>query len=92
MGGAEKLARRKAAGVLNARERVDELLDPGTFIESGLFGASARARGPRQDRRPTARSPGFGRIDGRERAVVANDFTVMGASSAAHQRPQDRRT
>ena len=40
MGGAEKLARRKAAGVLNARERVGLLLDPGTFLESGLFGAS----------------------------------------------------
>ena len=77
----EKLARRKAAGVLNARERVEKLLDAGTFIESGLFGASAPAD---PDRSPAdGKIAGFGKIDGRECAVVANDFTVMGASSAA---------
>jgi len=40
MGGTEKLARRKAVGILNVRERVDALVDAGTFIESGLFGVS----------------------------------------------------
>jgi acetyl-CoA carboxylase carboxyltransferase component len=40
MGGAEKLARRRKAGTLNARERIERLFDPGTFLESGLFGAS----------------------------------------------------
>ena len=40
MGGEEKLARRRAAGVLNARERIDRLFDPGTFIESGLLATS----------------------------------------------------
>ena len=40
MGGPEKLARRKAAGILNARERIDRLFDTGSFVESGLFGAS----------------------------------------------------
>jgi len=80
MGGPEKLARRKAQGVLNVRERVERLLDPGTFIESGLFGAS-----PAEPERSPAdgKVAGFGRIDGRDCAVVANDFTVMGASSAA---------
>lgn len=82
MGGEEKLARRRASGVLNARERIDYLFDPGTFIESGLLATSVVA----QDQ---ARSPadgkiaGYGRIRGRSAAVVANDFTVMGASSAA---------
>ena len=42
MGGAEKLAKRKAAGVLNARERIARLFDKGSFIESGLFGGSLR--------------------------------------------------
>jgi len=79
MGGPEKLARRKAAGVLNVRERVEKLLDPGTFIESGLFGASLAD----PDKSPAdGKVAGFGRIDGRDCAVVANDFTVMGASSA----------
>ena len=82
MGGEEKLAKRKAAGLLNARERIDYLFDAGTFIESGLFATSVVAE-------DAARSPadgkiaGFGRVRGRESAVVANDFTVMGASSAA---------
>ena len=44
MGGPERLVRRKAAGWLNARERIDLLLDPGSFVESGLFATSARAR------------------------------------------------
>ena len=80
MGGADKLAKRKAAGVLNARERIARLCDADSFIESGLFSASLnpadRERSP-QD----GKIAGFGKIDGREAAVVANDFTVMGASS-----------
>ena len=35
MGGPAKLAQRKAEGVLNARERIARLFDPGTFFESG---------------------------------------------------------
>jgi acetyl-CoA carboxylase carboxyltransferase component len=83
MGGPEKLARRRAAGVLNARERVDKLVDAGTFIESGLFGTSG-SRPEDHDRSPAdGKVAGFAKIDGRECAVVANDFTVMGASSGA---------
>ena len=40
MGGAEKLAKRKAEGHLNARERIDYLIDDGSFIESGRFARS----------------------------------------------------
>ena len=82
MGGPERLAKRRATGFLNARERIDYLFDPGTFVESGLFATSIHP----QD---AARSPadgkitGYGDIAGRTAAVVANDFTVMGASSAA---------
>lgn len=83
MGGAEKLARRKAVGVLNVRERVDLLVDAGTFIESGLFGTSATRSEDRDKSAADGKVAGFGRIDGRECAVVANDFTVMGASSSA---------
>lgn len=79
MGGPEKIARRKAMGVLNARERVDTLLDPGSFIESGLFGASLVDP---DKSAADGKVAGFGKIDGRDVAVVANDFTVMGASSA----------
>jgi len=80
MGGPEKLARRKAAGVLNARERVAYLCDPGSFIESGLFATSLTPAD--RDKSPCdGKIAGFGRIDGRDAAIVANDFTVMGASS-----------
>ncbi|MCC6531554.1 MAG: methylmalonyl-CoA carboxyltransferase [Burkholderiales bacterium] len=81
MGGPRKLAERKAQGLLNARERVDRLFDPGSFIESGRYAVSNR----QEDRDSTpadGKVAGFGRIAGREAAVIANDFTVKGASSA----------
>src|SRR5947209_2822644 len=81
MGGADKLAKRKAEGHLNSRERLDGLLDPGSFTESGLFATSHRPEA--RDRTPAdAKVAGFGAIDGRPVAVVSNDFTVMGASSS----------
>jgi acetyl-CoA carboxylase carboxyltransferase component len=83
MGGAAKLGRRKSAGLLNARERVAYLCDPGSFIEIGLFGTSASNPADR-DRSPAdGKVTGFGRIHGREAAIAANDFTVMGASSSS---------
>jgi len=82
MGGEEKLAKRRAAGILNARERIDYLFDQDSFMESGLLAASVHA-GDADKSAADGKIAGFGRIHGREAAVVANDFTVMGASSAA---------
>lgn len=82
MGGEKKLAARRAAGLLNARERIAKLVDPGSFCESGLLAVSERP----EDREKTpadAKVAGYARIDGREVGVVANDFTVMGASSSS---------
>ena len=81
MGGERKLAERRAAGLLNARERVDHLLDPGSFVESGLLAVAAdRAL---RDRTPAdGKVTGFGRVDGRMIGVISNDFTVLGASSS----------
>lgn len=81
MGGDQKLANRKAEGHLNARERLDQLLDAGSFHESGLFATSYRAEA--RERTPAdGKIGGFGTVDGRPVAVVSNDFTVMGASSS----------
>ncbi|MFO0461546.1 MAG: acyl-CoA carboxylase subunit beta [Burkholderiales bacterium] len=81
MGGEERLARRRAQGVLNARERLDVLLDPGSFFESGLLAASYRPEA--RDKTPAdGKIAGFGTIEGRRVAVVSNDFTVLGASSS----------
>jgi len=81
MGGPEKLAERKSQGVLNARERVDRLFDAGSFLESGMYAVSNRP----EDKTSTpadGKVAGCGRIDGREAAVISNDFTVKGSSSA----------
>ncbi|MFM9863003.1 MAG: acyl-CoA carboxylase subunit beta [Micropepsaceae bacterium] len=81
MGGPEKLAKRKAQGVLNARERIDYLIDEHSFIESGRYARSHRPE-VRHKTPADGKIAGFARIDGREIALVSNDFTVLGASSA----------
>ncbi len=81
MGGAEKLAKRKSEGHLNARERIAQLVDADSFIESGRY---ARSNRPEVKHKTPAdgKIAGFARIDGREIGIVSNDFTVLGASSS----------
>ena len=75
MGGPDKLAARSASGRLDARSRVDALLDDGSFTEIGtLAGGSAPA---------DALIAGVGKIDGRSVAIGAEDFTTMGGSIGA---------
>src|SRR3954470_2459102 len=83
MGGPDKLARRKKAGQLNARERISSLVDAGSFIESGLFGSSGVYPEQADETLTDGKLAGFARIDGRDVAVVVNDFTVKGASTSA---------
>lgn len=81
MGGPERLEKRRATGYLNARERLALLFDDGAFHEAGLFAASENP--DHRDRTPAdAKVLGFGRIEGRMAASIANDLTVMGASSS----------
>jgi acetyl-CoA carboxylase carboxyltransferase component len=81
MGGPEKLARRRQDGVLNVRERIERLLDPGTFRESGLFGVSFIPE--MRDSTPCdGKVTGFGKVDGRRVGVVGYDFTVKGSPPA----------
>lgn len=82
MGGAAKLARRRAEGHLNARERIEQLLDGGTFSETGMLAVSVLPS-DRDDSPADAKITGTGRIEGRRVAVVSNDMTVKGASSSA---------
>lgn len=82
MGGPEAVARQHAAGKLTARERLDLLLDPGSFVELGVL-AHHRSEHPDMKNRETPADgvvTGFGRIDGRPVAVAAYDFTVMAGS------------
>lgn len=81
MGGEDKLEKRRKAGQLNARERIDRLLDSGTFRETGLFGVSYIPE--MRDSTPgDGKITGFGRIGGRRVGVVGYDFTVKGSSSS----------
>ncbi|MTD15972.1 carboxyl transferase [Nakamurella sp. YIM 132087] len=82
MGGAAKVAALAAAGRLTARQRIDGLLDDGTFDEIGTFAHSARP----EDAASTpgdGKIGGFGRVDGRPVTVVADDITVKRASTSA---------
>ena len=81
MGGERKLEARRNAGVLNARERLDYLLDDGSFLEAGLHAYSIRPE-TREKSAADGKIAGYGKIDGRPAALVANDFTVLGASSS----------
>lgn len=81
MGSPSRLAERKAAGILNARERISAILDDGSFIEAGLLATSARPE--MRDKSPgDGVVSGFGRIDGRHVGINAADFTTLGSSSA----------
>ena len=82
-GGAEKYAKRTAVGIWNARERIAYLVDPGSFIESGLFGASGIYPEQADATQTDGKLAGYARINGRDVCVVVNDFTVKGASTSA---------
>ena len=81
MGGPERLERRRNAGLLNARERIDFLVDNGSWVESGLF-ATSHIASDRESTPGDGKITGYGAIDGREAVIVSNDFTVKGASSS----------
>jgi acetyl-CoA carboxylase carboxyltransferase component len=76
MGGPEKIARQHERGRLTARERIDALVDPGSFVELGLLVCSdvpeAEAKTPAD-----GKVCGVARIDGRRIAVSASDTTVL---------------
>ena len=83
MGGETKLARRRERGSLNAWERLSRLVDDGSFVETGLLGASGMFPDDVPKTPRDGKIAGFARIDGRDVAVCVNDFTVKGASTSA---------
>ncbi len=86
-GGKERISKQHQAGKLTARERLDLLLDPGSFEEvDRLVMHRSHDFGMERQRIPgDGVLTGFGRIEGRSVAVFAQDFTVFGGSlSEAH--------
>lgn len=86
-GGPARLEKHKQGGRLTARERLDVLLDPGSFVETDRF-VTHRCSNFDMDKN---RSPGdgvvtgYGRINGKLVYVYSQDFTVIGGSMSRTQ-------
>jgi acetyl-CoA carboxylase carboxyltransferase component len=81
-GGREAVERQHARGKLTARERIDLLLDPGSFVETDAMARHrVHAFGMEKNRAFTdGVVTGWGTIDGRKVFVFSQDFTVFGGS------------
>jgi propionyl-CoA carboxylase beta chain len=81
-GGEERIERQHAGGKLTARERIDLLLDAGSFVEvDALVSHRCTDFGMEENRIPgDGVVCGYGTVDGRLIYVFAQDFTVFGGS------------
>lgn len=86
-GGAERVAKQHAAGKLTARERVELLMDPGSFVELDQFVQHRCTDFEMQNQKFLGDGvvTGYGTVNGRTIFVFSQDFTVFGGSlSGAH--------
>lgn len=81
-GGEARIAAQHAKGKLTARERLDVLLDAGSFVETGAFVRHHAQGFGVEESRPYGDGvvTGWGTIDGRLVYVFSQDFTVFGGS------------
>jgi propionyl-CoA carboxylase beta chain len=81
-GGAEKLADRNKKGLLSARERLEALFTPGTFMEFGTHAQHACHDFGMADKSMPGDGvvTGVGYVDGRPMAAFSQDFTVGGGA------------
>ncbi len=81
-GSAAAVEKQHAKGKYTARERLEKLLDPGSFQELDVFVRHRTTDFEMQSNRPYADAvvTGFGTIDGRRVCVFSQDFTVFGGS------------
>ncbi|MCM3691213.1 acyl-CoA carboxylase subunit beta [Neobacillus niacini] len=82
MGGEERVARHRKQGKLTVRERVEKLLDEGSFHETGAIAGNAKydETGELVEFTPANFVAGTGRINGQKVVVGADDFTVRGGA------------
>ncbi|HJT55916.1 MAG TPA: acyl-CoA carboxylase subunit beta [Ktedonobacteraceae bacterium] len=86
-GGERRIEIQHAKGKLTARERIDLLLDKGTFNELGMFVTNRFSTFSQVEQRVLGDGvvTGYGKIDSRLTYIFAQDFTVLGGSlSEAH--------
>jgi propionyl-CoA carboxylase beta chain len=81
-GGVERIKKQHESGKLTARERVDLLLDPGSFVEMDRFVTHRCTEFGMEQQKVLGDGviTGYGLIDGRKVFVFAQDFTVFGGS------------
>ncbi len=81
-GGEEKIALQHERGKLTARERIDLLVDPGTFVEIGIQAGPHSSQRAMEGKDAPADGviTGWGDVDGRTCCIAAYDFTVMAGS------------
>jgi acetyl-CoA carboxylase carboxyltransferase component len=81
-GGEAKIAVQHERGKLTARERIDLLVDPGTFVEIGIHGGPHFSQRSMEGREAPADGviTGWGDVEGRTCCIAAYDFTVMAGS------------
>ena len=81
-GGAEAIEKQHARGKLTARERVERLLDPGSFVETDMLARHRVHAFGIEKKRPYGDGvvTGWGTIDGRKVFVFSQDFTIFGGS------------
>ena len=81
-GGAERVKQRHERGLLTARERIDLLFDPGTFVEIDKLRVHRCDDFGMDKQRITGDGivSGYGLVDGRTAFAFAQDFTVLGGS------------
>ncbi len=83
LGGKENIIRQHNSGKMTVRERIDLLLDPGSFKETGVMAGAATYINNNQDLETLTPCPvviGKGKINGRRVIVQGDDFTIRGAS------------
>ncbi len=82
-GGADKLDKHRASGKLTARERIDALVDPGSFMETGCFAQHRATLFGMAGKEAPADGvvTGSAAIGGRLVHVASQDFTVLGGSA-----------
>jgi acetyl-CoA carboxylase carboxyltransferase component len=80
MGGTDLVARQHSLGKLTVRERLELLVDPGTWVEYGLLADHMDAGLGDRFLAADGAVTGVGMIDGRPVAIAAYDFTVMAGS------------
>src|SRR5687767_7234525 len=81
-GGADRLAAQHKRGKLSARERLDLLLDPGSFVELDRFVTHRTPELEDQKFLGDGVVTGYGSVHGRPVYVFSQDFTVFGGSLA----------